>query len=167
MPSGGSGISSSITKAISSGFHPRCHRGASAAHLFYRFPQSPPNRRDGVLPRRPKKSTPPGEAGCRGDGDLDGDFDLLGEGSGAFRGRNVPGRMIRGRIVRPTRSVPSRVGVAGFGGMKSAVASENHLIAEAIEGKAPGVPNGEFRSRPKIYAAISGYCCEPSSRHPL
>ena len=65
-----------------------------------------------------------------------------GIGADRFGGETIRVERIGGGSFNHIRSVPSRVGVAGFGGMKSAVASSNHLIAEAEEGNAAPVPNG-------------------------
>lgn len=70
---------------------------------------------------------------------------MLGEGGGSFRGETHRAGPIRGRMTDLVPTAFGRVGVADFGGMKSTVASEILLIAEAKEGKAPGVPIGVFR----------------------
>ena len=94
-----------------------------------------------------------------------GDFDVVGEGCGAFRGRNSPGRAIRGRIARPIPTILGRVGVDGFGGMKSSVASENHPIAEMEEGKAAAVPIGEFAVMMRKWPQFTSFSdCEPRMR---
>lgn len=67
-----------------------------------------------------------------------------GMGADRFGGETIRVERSGGGSFDQIRSVPSRVGVAGSGGMKSAVASSNHLIAEMEEGKAAGVPIGEI-----------------------